>query len=92
MSDQQPEQDNAIRSRAVGSNAGLGKPLSEGFDVKHLRAAIDFLWNLLDDIDTASDIAKADDKLYRAIVEAIQCRRHELVTSDGCSLFMVPNV
>ena len=34
-----------------------------------------FLWALLDDIDTASDIAKGNDSFYRTRVEAIQKRR-----------------
>ena len=70
---------------------GLGTPLYEECDVKRLRDDVDFLWSLLDDIDTASDIAKEDDKLYRQIVEIIQKHRHKRVRSDGYSLFMVPN-
>lgn len=42
-----------------------------------------FLWKLLDDIDTASDIAKSDDKAYREMVEKIQRRRFEVGTTDG---------
>ena len=72
-------------------NVGLGTPLCEELDVKRLRGDVDFLWSLLDDIDTASDIAKADNNLYRAMVEVMQKRRHERVTSDGYSLFVVPN-
>lgn len=30
------------------------------------------LWRLLDNIDTYSDVAKSDDKLYRKLVEAEQ--------------------
>ena len=33
------------------------------------------LWKLLDDIDTAGDIAKSDDKLYRAMAERHQAKR-----------------
>lgn len=43
----------------------------------------EFLWGLLDDIDTASDMAKGDDKAYRQIVERIQKRRFEISNSDG---------
>ncbi len=42
-----------------------------------------FLWALLDDIDTASDRAKSNDKLYREIVERIQRRRFEIGSTDG---------
>lgn len=37
------------------------------------------LWKLLDDIDTAGDIAKSDDKLYRAIAERHQAMRWNLL-------------
>lgn len=42
-----------------------------------------FLWKLLDDIDTASDIAKGDNEAYRSMVEKIQRRRFEVGTTDG---------
>lgn len=43
-----------------------------------------FLYGLLDDIDTASDIAKADDSKYRRLVEHIQSRKREAVAEcDG---------
>ena len=83
--------ENNAAGASSGLNAGLGTPLFEELDVKRLRDDVDFLWSLLDDIDTASDIAKADNNLYRAMVEVMQKRRHERVTSDGCSLFVVPN-
>ena len=42
------------------------------------------LWSLLDDIDTAGDMAKSDDKAYRAMVEKLQRRRCEYLESpDG---------
>lgn len=88
----QLEQTSKLADGKSELNAGLGTPLSEEQDVKRLRDDVDFLWSLLDDIDTASDIAKADNKLYRAMVEVMQKRRHERVKSDGISLFMVPNV
>lgn len=42
-----------------------------------------FLFDLLDDIDTASDIAKEDDESYRSMVEKIQRRRFEVADTDG---------
>lgn len=45
-----------------------------------------FLFDLLDDIDTAGDIAKADDKLYRSIVEKAHRRRFEVASTDGYSV------
>lgn len=38
---------------------------------------IEKLWSIIDDIDTYSDIAKSDDKLYRALVERRQKDRWE---------------
>lgn len=45
--------------------------------------AAQFLWGLLDDIDTAGDRAKGDDKAYRQIVERLQRRRFEVGSTDG---------
>lgn len=40
------------------------------------------LWMLLDDVDTADDIAKADDKLYRGICQQAQAERWHHMTGD----------
>ena len=40
------------------------------------------LWMLLDDIDTADDIAKADDKLYRSICQKYQKKRWEILSEE----------
>ena len=45
--------------------------------------AAQFLWGLLDDIDTASDVARADDAIYREMVEKIQRCRFEVGSTDG---------
>lgn len=42
-----------------------------------------FLFDLLDDIDTTSDMAKSNDVAYRAQVERIQRRRFEAAMTDG---------
>lgn len=49
-------------------------------------AAADFLFALLDDIDTVSDAVKSDDGAYRKMVERIQRRRFEVATTDGYSV------
>ena len=57
--------------------------------VAHERTREDreFLWKLLDDIDTAADMAKSDDIAYRRLVDKIQQRRHEVGHSpDGHKL------
>lgn len=49
-------------------------------------AAADFLFALLDDIDTAEDIAKSDDRIYRSLVHRAQRRRFEVASTDGYSV------
>jgi hypothetical protein len=46
----------------------------------------EFLFKLLDDIDTVSDIVKGDDAAYREAVERIQRRRFEVASTDGYSV------
>ena len=47
------------------------------------------LYALLDDIDTAGDIAKSDDKLYRGIVERTQAKKRDYVVScDGYAVIL----
>lgn len=51
------------------------------------RGIIEFLWDILDDIDTAGDVAKGDDKAFRRMVEKHQKRRWETgITTDGYKL------
>lgn len=57
--------------------------LDQAQRMEMLHDAAQFLFALLDDIDTASDRAKADDKAYREIVERIQKRRFEVASTDG---------
>ena len=48
---------------------------------------IKFLWMLLDDIDSAGDMFKADDKAYRKYVVRKQRQRFETgITTDGYTL------
>ena len=41
-----------------------------------------WLWMLLDDIDTADDVAKADDKLYRSLCQKHQKKRWEILSGE----------
>ena len=50
------------------------------------REIMEFLWKLLDDIDTMDDAAKNDDAAYRRAVGQIQNRRWEVGTSDGSAV------
>jgi hypothetical protein len=52
---------------------------------------IEKLWQIIDDIDTYSDMAKSDDKLYRGLVERrqkdrwklpIDCDRHSITIKE----------
>jgi len=52
-----------------------------------LEAVAQELWMLLDNIDTADDMAKFDNELYRKIAQRNQARRWELgVKCDGYTL------
>lgn len=53
------------------------------------REIVEFLWQLLDDIDTISDWAKSNNVAYRRAVEKVQQRRWETgITTDGYTLQM----
>ena len=74
----------------VGSDGGFGKRLSEVTDVIALRQMADRLWSLLDDIDTADDIAKSNDAAYRKLVRNRAKARGLVLESDGFNLYL-PN-
>ena len=40
------------------------------------------LWMLLDDVDTADDIAKADDAVYRSLCRKAHAKRWGVLTGD----------
>ena len=40
------------------------------------------LWMLLDDVDTADDIAKADDAIYRSLCRQTHKKRWDVLTGD----------
>ena len=48
---------------------------------------IEYLWQIIDDIDTVSDIAKGNDIAYRGMVEELQKKRWNTgITTDGYKL------
>ena len=49
---------------------------------EHERAKSLKLWMLLDDIDTADDIAKADDAIYRSLCRQAHKKRWDVLTGD----------
>lgn len=68
------------------------KKLKEIDDLDFFRNELEKLYTLMDDIDTYSDMAKSDDKLYRALVERrIKKYTHfdGLIGSNGYELFEV---
>ena len=53
---------------------------------------IEYLWKIIDDIDTTSDMVKKDDEAYRRIVEKLQKKRWKTgITSDGYVLSNIPS-
>ena len=51
------------------------------------KQIIEYLWQIIDDIDTASDIAKSNYVAYRNMVEKLQKKRWNTgITTDGYKL------
>ena len=62
-----------------------------GADPTGWRGIIETLWDIIDDIDTVSDMVKSNDAAYRKHVERLQDRRWETgITTDGYTL-SIPN-
>lgn len=51
-------------------------------DRRDWKAAAVALWHLLDDIDTADDVAKGDDAAYRRIAQRTQAKRFAIVGGE----------
>ncbi len=54
---------------------------------KTMQEKAEFLFSLLDDIDSVGDVVRTDDKAYREVVERIHKRRYEVASTDGYSIF-----
>ncbi len=51
------------------------------------KQIIEYLWQIIDDIDTVSDIAKENDVVFRNMVEKLQKKRWDTgITTDGYKL------
>ena len=75
-----------LESVAVGWKKQLAA--SQAY-AEQLREKIEALWGIIDDIDSYGDMAKADDKLFRSLVEKRQKDRWETgITTDGYVLNM----
>ena len=65
--------------------------LENEMSYRELHTVAQYLYELLDDIDSAGDIAKGDDKLYRAIVERTQSQKWAVVAKcDGYAVTLKP--
>jgi hypothetical protein len=62
----------------------------QDIEAAEMEKVAQFLFGLLDDIDTVSDIAKGDNALYREIVERIQRKRFEVGSTDGYTVTFSP--
>lgn len=68
----------------AGCQIKVGEERGLLMELRRVEKDREFLWDLLDDIDTVSDAAKSDDAGYRRAVTRIQSRRHEVGESlDG---------
>ena len=84
-----------LEQTKTGANAildaapSLGCKISECTDVVFLRQAVEALWTIIDDIDTCSDMAKGNDKVYRQFVERRQAERwaDTSIRSDGYNIY-----
>lgn len=61
-------------------------------DVELLKDICISLWRLLDNIDTAEDMCKDNDKCFRAIARENFAKRYKYLISDGYNLFLAGEV
>ena len=70
---------------AVWKAADLIETITKQRD--ELLATVEYLWNIIDDIDTYGDVAKSNDRLFRKLVERRQSDRWKTgITTDGYTL------
>lgn len=73
---------------SVQSETEFGMKLKTLTDVELLQRLVRELWDIIDDIDTTSDLAKNNDQLYRNLVHKSQKKRHDFLKTDGYELFL----
>ena len=56
-------------------------------DIEFLRNEVKYLWKILDDIDTCTDMAKSNDKWYRQQVEKLVQKRFQNIETDGYEIY-----
>ena len=63
------------------------KEIEGALNLLNNKCIIEYLWQIIDDIDTAGDIAKSNDVSYRNMVEKLQKKRWNTgITTDGYTL------
>lgn len=68
-----------------------GEPTAPTMTYEELLKVAQYLYQLLDDIDAAGDMAKGDDKLFREIVERTQTKKGAVVAEcDGYTVTLKP--
>jgi hypothetical protein len=80
------QRDAIIKALSPEARAGL---LTESQPVEETDprlAAADYLFGLLDDIDTLDDACRSDDAAFREAVRQVQRRRFEVASTDGYSV------
>lgn len=72
----------------IQKEPNVGEKISECTDIEYLRELAVGLFEIIDDIDTMSDVAKGNNVFYRNRVEKYQKKRWKLgVISDGYDIF-----
>jgi len=59
-------------------------------DPRRLQTIAEFLFGLLDDIDTLDDACRDDDATFREQVRKVQQRRFEVAVTDGQEVWWKP--
>ena len=57
--------------------------MSNADEIEKWKTIANALFQLLDDIDTAEDIAKSNNKLFRSLVHKTHLKRYDFAETDG---------
>jgi hypothetical protein len=83
--------DDAIPNKYLGASqsildAAIEVAIQDHARIAELEGIAQFLFALLDDIDTADDIAKGDDNVFRCLARSASMKRFDVATTDGYSV------
>lgn len=79
-------QTECANQRGITQDEALIETLDRNAPEIDYKAHAEFLFQLLDDIDTAEDMAKANDKAFRNMVHKIHRKRFDVADTDGHSV------